>query len=34
MPNMPVSTVSGMKIVAITVSTFITAFSRFDCIDR
>ena len=34
MPYRLVSTVSGMKIVAMTVSTFITWFRRFDCVDR
>ena len=34
MPYSPVMNVSGMKIVAITVRTFITAFSWFDTVDR
>ena len=33
-PKKPVSQLSGRKIVAITVSCFITAFSRFDTVDR
>ena len=34
MPNMPVSTVSGRKIVEMMVSVFITWFRRFDVNDR
>ncbi len=34
MPYMPVMKVSGMKIVAMTVRTFITPFSWFDTVDR
>ena len=34
MPHMPVKTVRGMKIVAMIVNTFITAFSWFDTADR
>ena len=34
MPYMPVSTVSGMKIVEMIVSTFITLFSWFETFDR
>ena len=34
MPYMPVSTVSGMKSVAMMVSTFITLFSWFETADR
>ena len=33
-PHMPVSTVSGRKIVDITVSTFITWFRRLETVDR
>ena len=33
-PHMPVSTVSGRKIVDITVSTFITWLRRFEIADR
>ena len=34
MPYMPVSTVSGMKIVAMIVSTFMTLFNWFETADR
>ena len=34
MPHRPVSSVSGMKIVDTTVSTFITSFSRLLTFDR
>ena len=34
MPHMPVSTVSGRKIVDITVSTFITWFRRLETVER
>ena len=34
MPYMPVSTVSGRKMVEISVSTFMTAFSWFEIADR
>ena len=34
MPYRPVMNVSGMKIVAMTVRIFITAFSWFDTVDR